>query len=103
MSDEKPPAVWLYHPPSGQFQQVSRKAYDDHIAITQADPNIEGPLHRWVPCLPDQIPMAEQTKAEKLGLPWPPPPPDDEQEGDQEGDDDGFTPPPARARGGRSG
>ncbi len=66
MSDEKPAAIWLHHPASGQNQQVSALAWDQEAARRQADPNIEGGLTGWYPATPDQAAMGESVKAERL-------------------------------------
>ncbi len=67
MSDtEKPAAVWLFHPGSGQVQQVSAAAWQAAEQLRQTEPDIEGGLHGWFLATQDQAAMGEAIKAERL-------------------------------------
>lgn len=67
MSDaEKPPAVWLFHPGSGQVQQVSAAAWQAAEQLRQTEPDIEGGLHGWFLATDEQAAMGEAIKAERV-------------------------------------
>jgi len=76
MSDNvKPSAVWLFHPGSGQVQQVSTAAWEAAELGRQTDPEIEGGLHGWFRATADQAVMGEAIKAERLAAQAEPPEP----------------------------
>lgn len=66
MSEPKPSAVWIRHPPSGQLQQVSQAAWEAAQEAAGLDPDAEGPFHRWQLATAAQAAQGEQVKADKL-------------------------------------